>query len=259
MAHEPLRVDGVGLGEDSGPLLADGVGMPVVDVGGGVHPDAAVAVGVVVPGEEGDEERAGVLDAGEAVGEVGPVLQGLEVGLAVRVVVGDVWAGVGLGDTEVGQEERHRFGGHRGAVVGVDGQLVGVDVLLGDGVGQEPLGQYGGLVGGEHPPDDVAGVDVDDAVQVEVGPLRGPVELRDVPGPHLVGGFSDQLRFHAGRMRRLGAAFADLATGAQQPVHRRDRAQVHALIQQDRVDLRGRQVDEALLVEHTEHLGLLLG
>ena len=77
VAHEPLRVDGVGLGEDSGPLLADGVGMPVVDVGGGVHPDAAVAVGVVVPGEEGDEERAGVLDAGEAVGEVGPVLQGL--------------------------------------------------------------------------------------------------------------------------------------------------------------------------------------
>ena len=64
VAHEPLRVDGVGLGEDSGPLLADGVGMPVVDVGGGVHPDAAVAVGVVVPGEEGDEERAGVLDAG---------------------------------------------------------------------------------------------------------------------------------------------------------------------------------------------------
>ena len=98
VAHEPLRVDGVGLGEDSGPLLADGVGMPVVDVGGGVHPDAAVAVGVVVPGEEGDEERAGVLDAGEAVGEVGPVLQGLEVGLAVRVVVGDVWAGVGLGE-----------------------------------------------------------------------------------------------------------------------------------------------------------------
>jgi len=54
--------------------------------------------------------------------------------------------------------------GHRGAVVGVDGQLVRVDVLLGDGVGEELLGERTGFVGGEHPADDVARVDVDDAV-----------------------------------------------------------------------------------------------
>ena len=52
VADEPLRVGGVGLGEHGGPLLADGVGVPVVDVGGGVHADPGVAVGVVVPGEE---------------------------------------------------------------------------------------------------------------------------------------------------------------------------------------------------------------
>lgn len=39
VADEPLRVGGVGLGEHGGPLLADGVGVPVVDVGGGVHAD----------------------------------------------------------------------------------------------------------------------------------------------------------------------------------------------------------------------------
>ena len=102
VAHEPLRVDGVGLGEDSGPLLADGVGMPVVDVGGGVHPDAAVAVGVVVPGEEGDEERAGVLDAGEAVGEVGPVFQRLELRLGVGVVIRAVRPAVGSAQVSTG-------------------------------------------------------------------------------------------------------------------------------------------------------------
>ena len=87
VADEPLRVGGVGLGEHGGPLLADGVGVPVVDVGGGVHADPGVAVGVVVPGEEPDQERAGVFEAAEPVGELGSVLQGLEMGFGVGVVV----------------------------------------------------------------------------------------------------------------------------------------------------------------------------
>ena len=50
MADEPLRVGGVGLGEHGGPLLADGVGVPVVDVGGGVQADPGVAGGGCVIG-----------------------------------------------------------------------------------------------------------------------------------------------------------------------------------------------------------------
>ena len=66
-----------------------------MDVGGGVQAEPAVAVLVVVPGEEVLAVGAGVLDRGEAAGEVGPVLEGLELRLGVGVVVGDVRAGSG--------------------------------------------------------------------------------------------------------------------------------------------------------------------
>jgi hypothetical protein len=48
LAHEPLRVRGVRLGENAGSLVADGVGGAVVDVSGGVQTQAGVAVLVVV-------------------------------------------------------------------------------------------------------------------------------------------------------------------------------------------------------------------
>src|SRR6202022_1413781 len=98
----------------------------------------------------------------------------------VRVVVGDVRAGVGLGDAEAGQQQRDRLGGHRGAPVGVDAQLPAGDALLGAGRGDELLGQGGGLAGGDHPAHGVAGVDVQDHVQVVVGPFRRAVQFGDV-------------------------------------------------------------------------------
>src|SRR5688572_31215960 len=49
--------------------------------------------------------------------EAGAVLEGLELGLGVGGVIGDVRAGVGLGDAEVGEQERDRLGGHRGSPV----------------------------------------------------------------------------------------------------------------------------------------------
>jgi hypothetical protein len=67
----------------------DLVGEPVVDVGGGVQADPGVVVGVVVPVHELGDEVAGLAQAGDPVGEGRGVLQGLEPGLGVGVVVGD--------------------------------------------------------------------------------------------------------------------------------------------------------------------------
>ncbi len=78
---------------------------------------------------------------------------------------------MGLGDAEVRQQERHRLGGHRAAAVGVDGQLIAADLLLGQGVGDQPLGQDRALAVLERPADRIAAVDVEDRVEVEVGPL----------------------------------------------------------------------------------------
>ena len=130
LADEPFGVRPVCVGEHGGALVTDGLGGAVVDVGGSVQAQPAVVMIVVIPGEEGLAVPAGGLDGVEAAGEVGPVLQGLELGFAERVVVGCVRTAVRLGDAEVSEQERHRLGGHRGAAIGVDGQLIGLDACL---------------------------------------------------------------------------------------------------------------------------------
>ena len=56
-------------------------------------------LGVVVV-EEGVAEGAGVVDGPELSGERGAVFEGLELRLAVGIVIGDVWPGMTLGDVQ---------------------------------------------------------------------------------------------------------------------------------------------------------------
>ena len=156
---------------------------------------------------------------------------------------------VGLGDAEVCEQERDRPGGHRGAAVGVDGELPAADALLRAGAGDELLGQGRGLAGGDHPADGVAGVDVEDDVEVVVRPFRGAVQLGDVPRPALIGPGRQQLGLDGRRVGSLAAALAGLARGAQQPVEGGLRAEVSALIQQNGPDLGRGQVREPRRVQ----------
>ena len=94
---------------------------------------------VVVLAEEFLAERAGVLDVVEAVRERRAVLEGLELRFAVRVVVADVGPGVGLGDVQVGEEQRDGLGGHGGAAVGVEAELPAGFALVGGGFVDELL------------------------------------------------------------------------------------------------------------------------
>ena len=80
-AHEALRVHLVGGGEDGGAGIDALLRAAVVDVRRPMEADAAVVVLVVVPGEEVDAVGAGILDAAEALGKIGAVLEGLEPGL----------------------------------------------------------------------------------------------------------------------------------------------------------------------------------
>jgi hypothetical protein len=76
-------------GVRGGEHLSAGVigvlGLAVVDDLGGQQADAGVPVLGVVPAEEVPAEGPGLLDRGEAVREVGPVLEGLELGLGERL------------------------------------------------------------------------------------------------------------------------------------------------------------------------------
>jgi hypothetical protein len=64
--------------QDLGAPGLDGSGLAVVDVGGGVQAESAVAVLAVVPVEEFPAVGPGGLDRREPAGERGPVFQRLE-------------------------------------------------------------------------------------------------------------------------------------------------------------------------------------
>ena len=86
-------------------------------------------------------------------------------------------SGVAAGDAEVDEELGDGLGGHRGAPVGVQGELVAVDAVAVESVGDELFGELAGLGGGDHPADDVAAEDVDDDVQLVVDAPSGPGSL----------------------------------------------------------------------------------
>ena len=95
----------------------------------------------------------------------------------VRVIVGNVRATVRLGDIEIYQQRGHWLGPHAGAAIGVQCEATGSDVLFGNGVGDQLLGQLSGLAMGDHPADDVAAEDIEDYVQMKAGPLPRPAQL----------------------------------------------------------------------------------
>src|ERR1019366_1102986 len=67
---------------------------------------------VVVPGKEALTKGPCVLDGAESVGELGPVLESLELALRVWVVVRDMRSAMGFSHAQISQHQRHRFGGH---------------------------------------------------------------------------------------------------------------------------------------------------
>ena len=103
-ANESFRVLRPCRSQNAFALLEDALGTAVMDVIGGEHRNSAMTVLGVVPGEECPAERGRGGDVGEAPGEAGMVLQGLELGLGEGVIVADVGSAQRAGDTEVGEQ-----------------------------------------------------------------------------------------------------------------------------------------------------------
>src|SRR5664280_1690830 len=103
--------------------------------------------------------------------------------------------------------------------------------VAGDRFVQEVLGQRRVLTGGDDPAWVVAGVDVDQDVQVEPDALGRAAQLGDIPAPHLRGNVGKEFGFDLGRVGGLGASFSGLPCGCSDPVHARQKAPVPALVQ----------------------------
>src|SRR5258708_5767762 len=95
------------------------------------------------------------------------------------------------------------FGSHRTTPIGVQGKLTFRRRIFGDGVLEQCGEQCGAFSVGDTPADDAPAEDVDDDVEVEVGPFGGSHQLGDIPGPDHVGCLRQQLGLFVDRMPQL--------------------------------------------------------
>src|ERR1022692_1907881 len=138
------------------------------------------------------------------------------------------------------------------APIGMQGEGSRKDVLLGHRIGDQLFSELSGFPVRDHPTDHVTAVDIEDDVQVIVGPFHRTPDFRDIPRPHFVG--SDRQKFGLGidRVDALTAALAGLIRSRQQPIHRADGAVILAFIEQ-RGEHRGRRhVQEAFAAQEAE-------
>ena len=250
--HEALGVSPMSFEKDLAPGGVELVGATVVNGGRRHEPQSRVPVRVVVVVEETAAEQAAVFQTAKAAWEFRAILHRLELGLGVGIIVRDVRPRVRLGYAEVGQEQGDGLASHRAAAVCVDGELVGFDVLLEAALADETTGELGAFSPSQHPPGHVPGEDVENHVEVKVGPLDRAAQLRYVPRPNLVRRFRHELRLLIVRMPQLVPALTHLSVLRQNPVHRADRTVVDSLVQKRGPHLGRRLVDEPFAMQCTE-------
>ena len=139
---------------------------------------------------------------------------------------------MGLGDAEIRHEKGDGLRGHDPPAVGVDGELAGGNLLLANGLLDELLGQFRALPRRDHPADDMAAEDIEDDIEIEVGPLGRTQQFGDVPTPELVGSSGQQFGLVVSRMHRLIAALVGFPGLFEEAIHRASRTEILAFVQQ---------------------------
>ena len=157
-----------------------------------------------------------------------------------------------FGDAEIGEQQGGGLGLHRAAAVGMQGELAGRDIVLDDGVVEQRFEQRGAFSVGDVPADDPAAENIDDDIEIEVGPFRRPHQLRDVPGPDLIWAFGEKFGLLIDGVAQLPAPFADFVMLGENAIHGADRAQIDALVEQAGVDFGRGQIDEPRLPQQVE-------
>jgi hypothetical protein len=155
----------------------DLVGLTVVHLVGRHQADAGMVVVLIVPIEEAAAERLGVLDTAETLRKLRLVFHGFEVAFRERIVIGGVRPAVGFGDAEIGEQQCGGLGAHRTAAVGVQSELTFRRRMFGGGIVEQRGEQGGALAIGDTPADDASAENVDDNVEIEIGPFGGPISL----------------------------------------------------------------------------------
>src|SRR5512139_1435085 len=235
-------------------FLPDVLSLAVVNDLRGHQTNAGVVMLGVVPGEKGAAKPSGVFSTTEPLGELRPVLQGLELGLRIGIVVRDMRATVGLDHSQIQEQLSHRFRFHRTSPIGMDGQLSRHNPLPLATLFDEPLGEHRRLPMGNHPAHHVAAEDIQNHVEGEVYPLGRPLQLGDVPRPELIGSGGEKLRLAVDRMCELISSLPHFPSLPKKPIHGAHGTQIRAFIQERRIDLPRGQIHKTLTVHDPHHL-----
>ena len=127
------------------------------------------------------------------------------------------------GNLQISEQRGDGLAGHRGSPIGVHDLR---DAMHPEDLLHQFPCQNTGFVGMDVNTDEVAGVDVDHHVRIEIGALHWAREFGDVPAVHLLRCGRDQLRAHLAGVPRQPAAFGDQRVLSQHPVHRGHRTQM---------------------------------
>jgi hypothetical protein len=81
----------------------------------------------------------------------------------------------------IGEQQGGCLGLHRAAAIGMQGELAWRHVVFGDGVVEQRPEQHGAFGIGDTPADGAAAEDVEDDIEIEVGPFGWPHQFGDIP------------------------------------------------------------------------------
>src|SRR3979409_568299 len=224
-----------------------------MDVGWREQRKSGVAMFIVIPGHEVTAVSSCLLDVRKVQREGCPVLEGLELRLAVGVIVRYMRTRTTFRDSHIHEELRQRLRCHRATAVRVNRQPLRINALSSDRRRKELLGKLRALAACQPPTNDVATEDIQDYVEVVVRPLLRSEQLGYIPRPYLAGSGRRKLGLDRGRMFCQRAPFARFSCVAQDPIHRRNRSQIHAIIKQRRVDFPHAAIAKTLAVSGFEN------
>ena len=126
---------------------------------------------VIVPAEKLAAESSGILQTPKFHGKLRPILHRLELDVRIGVVFGHMRTTVGLGHSQIHQQ-CHRLRVHRGAPIGIQGELSGLNALALRGLLDQSLGQLSRYPIRQHPAHHVTAENAQDHLQVKVNPMN---------------------------------------------------------------------------------------
>lgn len=109
-------------------------------------------------------------------------------------------------------------------------QLIAWDLVLFHRVDEQLFELAGALRVLDAPANNAAAEDVEDDIEIEVGPFHRAPQLGNIPRPNLIRGFGQQFRLLIDGVCALSAALGHFALSGQYAIHRADRTQVGPLI-----------------------------